>query len=91
MRIKKLFDLRYEYEKSKNIELAMDNIKPKVFWKDRPIFSKQIKIWNLKKLKDAKELHFNAEMTIKTKLSGYNEVIIKNLLIKLYKKAVSTS
>ncbi len=91
MRIKKLFDLRYEYEKSKNIELAMDNIKPKVFWKDRPIFSKQIKIWNLKKLKDAKELLFNAEMTIKTKLSGYNEVIIKNLLIKLYKKAVSTS
>ena len=91
MRIKKLFDLRYEYEKSKNIELAMDNIKPKVFWKDRPIFSKQIKIWNLKKLKDAKELLFNAEMTIKTKLSGYNEVIIKNLLIKLYKKGVSTS
>ena len=91
MRIKKLFDLRCEYEKSKNIELAMDNIKPKIFWKDRPTFNKQIKIWNLEKLKDAKQLLFNAEMIVKTRLSGYNEVIIKNLLIKLYKKAVSTS
>jgi len=90
-RIKKLLDLRLQYEKDKNIEVAMDNIKPKIFWKDRPVFYKQIKKWNLKKLEEAKKILVHTEILMKTKLNTYNEIIIKDLLIKLYKKATSSS
>ncbi len=90
-RIKKLLDLRLQYEKDKNIEMAMDNIKPKIFWKDRPVFYKQIKKWNLKKLEEAKKILVHTEILMKTKLNTYNEIIIKDLLIKLYKKTTSSS
>tara|TARA_Y100000590_G_scaffold50938_1_gene53643 strand:- start:1648 stop:2652 length:1005 start_codon:yes stop_codon:yes gene_type:complete len=90
-RIKKLLDLRLQYEKDKNIEVAMDNMKPKIFWKDRPVFYKQIKKWNLKKLEDAKKSLVHTEILMKTRLNTYNEIIIKELLIRLYQKAISAS
>ena len=65
----------------------MDNIKPKIFWKDKPVFQKQIKKWNLKKLEEGKKMISEVEIDIKTKFSGYNDIIIKNLLVRLYNKA----
>ena len=90
-RLKKLLDLRIEYEKYKDINVAMENIKPKIFWKDKPIFYKQVKKWNLRKIEDGKKMLSDAEILIKTRLNSYNEIIIKDLLIKLYLKASSTS
>ena len=34
--------------REKNIEKAIDKIKPPIFWKDKPIFNKQLKKWNIK-------------------------------------------
>ena len=77
-------------QKYKNIEMAMDNIRPRIFWKDKPIFYKQIKIWNLKKLEEAKKIMVETEILIKTKLNNYNNTLIKNLLVKLCNKATSS-
>tara|TARA_B100002051_G_scaffold276401_1_gene324351 strand:- start:1684 stop:2688 length:1005 start_codon:yes stop_codon:yes gene_type:complete len=90
-RIEKLFHLNIQCQKDKNIEAALDNIKPKIFWKDKPIFYKQIQKWNLKKLKDARKTLIDTEILIKTRLNTYNNTIIKDLLVKLCKKAASTS
>ena len=54
-RIQKLINLNYEYKKEKNIEKAIDKIKPPIFWKDKPIFYKQISRWNSEKLEQAKK------------------------------------
>ena len=35
-------------EIDKNLEKAVDTIKPPIFWKDKPIFNKQLKKWNIK-------------------------------------------
>ena len=90
-RIQKLHDLYNQYEKDKNLEKAVDNLRPPIFWKDKPIFFKQIKKWNIKKLIEAKKNLFDTEVLIKTTTNSNNNTLIKNLIIKLYNKAVSIS
>ena len=40
-----------------------------------------------KKLEEGKKMISEVEIDIKTKFSGYNDIIIKNLLVRLYNKA----
>jgi DNA polymerase-3 subunit delta len=89
-RIEKLSKLNKEFQKHKNIEMAMDNMRPRIFWKDKPIFYKQVKIWNLKKLEEAKKIIVETEILIKTKFNNYNNILIKNLLVRLCNKAASS-
>jgi DNA polymerase III delta subunit len=73
------------------MEMAIENMKPKIFWKDKPVFLKQIKKWNSEKLEKAKEVIIETEIKMKTKLNNYNNILIKYLLIRLYQIADSTS
>ena len=67
-------------EKDKNIDYALENLKPKVFWKDKPIMLRQAKKWNYTKLKKLKEL-FKTEV-MKTKMNNYNSVCTKKFIDK---------
>ena len=89
-RIEKLLNLRYLLEKENNLEKAVDTIRPPIFWKDKPIFNKQLKKWNIAKLKEAKKILFNTELEIKKNADLDNNVLLKNLIINLYKKAEAT-
>ena len=60
-----------------DIEETMSVIKPPIFWKDKPVFLKQSKKWNLKKINFALNKTYNIEVTFKS-----NSTIIKNCLIK---------
>ena len=90
-RIQKLRDLNNQYAKDKNFEKAIENLRPPIFWKDKGILLKQIKKWSPKKLIEAREILFNVEVLIKTNVSTNNNTLIKNLIINLYNKAISTS
>ena len=90
-RIEKLLNLNYLLKKEKNLDKAIDTIKPPIFWKDKPIFNKQMKKWNIKKLKEAKEILFKTELQIKKNSNLNNNVLLKNLIINLYEKAEVTS
>ena len=90
-RIEKLLNLSYLLKKEKNLDKAIDTIKPPIFWKDKPIFYKQMKKWNIKKLKEAKGTLFKTELKIKKNANLNNNVLLKNLIINLYEKAESTS
>ena len=90
-RIEKLCDLNNQYQRDKNIEKAIDNLRPPIFWKDKPTFYKQIKNWNLKKLEEAKKMLFDTEILIKTGMNPNNDILIKNLIVNLCDKAASTS
>ena len=78
-------------KEEKNLEKAVDTIKPPIFWKDKPIFYKQLKKWNIKKLKEAKTILFITELQIKKNANLNNNVLLKNLIINLYEKAEATS
>jgi len=61
----------------KNITEIIDNIKPPIFWKDKPNFILQANKWNEYKLNIALEKTYKTEI----KLKSYTD-INKNLLIK---------
>ncbi len=60
-----------------NVEMGISELKPPVFWKDKPNFILQAKKWSLSKIKKIQEKTFNLEIMIKS-----NSIIDKNLLIK---------
>lgn len=90
-RIDKLKILNDLVEKYKNVDSALDLMRPKIFWKDMPIFKKQLKIWNKNKIKKANKLILNNEILIKTKLNSLSDVLIKKMLIELCEIAGSNS
>ena len=62
---------------------AIDNLKPPIFWKDRPIFLQQSKIWNKKKINLALAKIYDAEIKIKSNSNLNNEIIFKKFLIDI--------
>ncbi len=90
-RIEKLINLNNELKKEKNIEKAIDRMKPPIFWKDKPKFIRQIGKWNSEKLEQARKILFDAEIQLKINTNLNNNILIKNLIVDLYQKASSTS
>ena len=62
---------------------AIDNLKPPIFWKDKPIFLQQSKIWNKKKLNLALAKIYDVEIKIKSNSNLNNETIFKKFLIDI--------
>ena len=48
-----------------DIEIAINQLRPPVFWKDKPIFKNQAKIWSKEKIKKMLDETHKLEMTIK--------------------------
>ena len=69
--------------KSSNLETAMSEIKPPIFWKDKPIFMTQIKKWNTAKIKKILNKTFNLELTIKSNSFIDHGLLIKKLLVDM--------
>ena len=83
-RVQKLSMLIKQNEKDKNIDYALDNLKPKVFWKDKPIILRQVRKWNYKKLEMVRKTILEVEIIMKTKISEKiedpNIVFVRNEL-----------
>ncbi len=67
--------------KSKNIEEVVNNMKPPIFWKDKPILIEQAKVWNDKKLYMAINKTYDTEYIIKSNSQIDKKIIIKKLII----------
>ena len=61
------------------------------FWKDKPVILRQAKKWDYTKLKKVKKIILDTEVSMKTKMNNYNSVVLKNLLIKIFSIANTTS
>ncbi len=87
-RLIRLYDVIKEGEKS-SIENALNNCKPPIFWKDKPIFLSQINKWSKRKIKLILKHIYHFEIKIKTNSFISKEVCIKKLLIDLCSTANS--
>ena len=71
----------------KKENLAIDNIisqlKPPIFWKDKPTITDQAKKWNDKKINKALSKVYQAELKIKSNSNIRNDLLIKNLIVEL--------
>tara|TARA_B100000886_G_scaffold15225_1_gene9765 strand:- start:3928 stop:4914 length:987 start_codon:yes stop_codon:yes gene_type:complete len=74
-RLDKLMEINQSGEK--NLVGIIDNLKPPIFWKDKPKVIEQAKKWSLEKTKKMKEKTYNFEVFIKS-----NSIINKDLLVR---------
>ena len=66
-----------------NIEKAVSNLKPPVFWKDKPNLISQAKVWDKKKIKLMMRDTYNIEIKIKSNSSIDKHILIKKLLVDM--------
>lgn len=68
---------------SKNVEKAVNQLRPPVFWKDKPKLVMQKRLWNLNKLNIALGLTYDVEIKFKTNSNIDNKIILKKLIIDI--------
>ena len=78
-KIKEVIDLSRE----KKIVDILNNMKPPIFWKDKPIFLEQTKMWNSEKIKLAINKTYNVENIIKSNSIISKEILVKKLLLDI--------
>ncbi len=66
-----------------NIEKAINELRPPIFWKDKPNFLHQAKLWNLKKINKALKKTYEVELKTKSNSNLNNKIIIKRLLVEI--------
>ena len=67
---KRLLKLCIDYEKNKNLDLAVNNSKPPIFWKDKDIIKQQISKWKSQNIKKLIYKLGDIELEIKKKLDS---------------------
>jgi DNA polymerase-3 subunit delta len=71
-----------QYNINKNLDQTISSYKPPIFWKEKDIVKKQLKIWNKKSLLNLiKELN-KVELLIKKNVSSSKELIFDFLTNK---------
>ncbi len=71
---------------SKDIENIINNSKPMIFWKEKPLVKKQLQIWNLKELKKIIHEINNTELLCKQNPNLANNIFL-NFFSSICKKA----
>ena len=82
-RINKLYEIEKMKQNNSNTETLVSNLKPPIFWKDKPVLIEQTNKWNENKIKKALEKTYAVELQIKTGSAIKNDLLIKNLIIDL--------
>ena len=67
----------------KNLSEAVNNIKPPIFWKDKPNFIDQAKIWTTAKIKLAMDQTYELELKVKSNTNINKEILLKKLLLDI--------
>lgn len=80
-KVKKLLELTITYNEKKNLEMTIDNAKPKIFWKDKELVKEQIKKWKPKELKQL--LYHLNETELLIKKNSINAInILTNFILE---------
>ena len=77
-KIKEILTNQYD-----NLEKIIDQLKPPIFWKDKPTIIKQVKLWNAKKINEALKKTYDIEIKLKTNPRLNIEILIKKLVIDI--------
>jgi len=89
-RISKLMELKSINNNLNNIEETLEKISPKIFWKDKPVVTQQLKKWDERKLQKALSEISNTEILMKKNSLIRKDILIKNLIITLCNEAATS-
>ena len=90
-RILKLIEIQKANEHFNNHGKTLENLRPPIFWKEKPAYLEQLKKWDLNKLNKIAYKIGETEVLLKKNSQVKNEIIIKELIIKLSKFSTSAS
>ena len=82
-RINKLFDIIEDSSRTKSLNVAIENSKPPIFWKDKPNIIEQAKKWNKSKLRQVYKKTYDLEVQTKSSAIIDNKICIKKLVIDI--------
>ena len=86
-KFKKMKDLLSN--KEKNVESIINNAKPAIFWKEKPILKKQLNIWSKKNIDKIINTLNETEILAKKNSQIESSVIFNNLLVNICNEASS--
>ena len=69
--------------KNKNLEKTINEIKPPIFWKEKPMFLNQAKSWNKEKLNKAISMTYFSEIKMKSNSEINKRILLKKLIIDI--------
>ena len=69
--------------KNKNLEKTINEIKPPIFWKEKPMFLAQAKSWNKEKLNKAMSMTYLSEIKMKSNSEISKKILLKKLIIDI--------
>ena len=79
---KRLLKIRTEIDNNKNIDQVLSNFKPPIFWKEKDIIKKQVKLWSSKEIK---ELIFKINsLEISVKKNSTNSILFVSDFVSSY-------
>ena len=79
---KRLLKIRSEIDSNKNIDQVLSNFKPPIFWKEKDIIKKQVKLWSSKEIK---ELIFKINsLEISVKKNSTNSILFVSNFVSSY-------
>ena len=87
IRFSKLLEIQDFNESVKDYEVTLEQIKPRIFWKDKPALLRQLKIWDIQGIQLAINDISKIEILMKRNSQINNGTLIKNLLINLCAQA----
>ena len=79
----RLLVLKNLLNEKKDVERAINNLKPPIFWKDKPTVITQAKKWNEKRLNDAFVKTYKYETQLKADSKLNKNILMKKLLIDI--------
>ena len=68
---------------AENLEIAVNNLKPPIFWKDKQNVINQARKWNRKKINSIMKKTYDIEIKIKSNSIINKKLLIKKLLVDL--------
>tara|TARA_B100000963_G_scaffold60597_1_gene48522 strand:+ start:6564 stop:7553 length:990 start_codon:yes stop_codon:yes gene_type:complete len=81
-RFNKLYQI-LENTNNSNLEIAVNSIKPPIFWKDKPTLISQAKKWNKRKIKSIMNRSYKIEKEIKSNAQIDHSIMIKKFLVDI--------
>ncbi len=81
-RLIKLAEIQ-EKNRQDNLEIALNNVKPPIFWKDKPAFLTQSKKWNKKKIRVILNETQRVELRMKSDSNVDGSILIKKLIVDI--------
>ena len=76
-----------ETAKTCSLEIAINSMKPPIFWKDKPVFIEHLKKWRNDKIRKIQTSTYKIELEIKSNSTINKNILIKKLIVDICQEA----